>query len=91
MDEIIEEGPRKRTQEELVKTVTVARDSVWVVNDEIQKKTQSGQLTPERKGNIERNVAHLELIMSDPEIVACGEDLSDLQAAIVAGKAALEE
>ena len=91
MSEIIEDGPRKRTQEELVRTVTVARDSVWVVNDEIQKKTQRGQLTPEGKGNIERNVAHLELIMSDPEIVACGEDLSDLEAAIVAGKAALEE
>lgn len=82
---------RQRTQEELMKTITVARDSVWVVNNEIEKKTQRGQLTAEGKGNIERNVAHLEIIMADSEITGCGEDVSDLAAAIVAGKAALEE
>ena len=82
---------RQRTQEELIKTITVARDSVWVVNNEIEKKTQSGQLTAEGKGIIERNVGHLEIVMADSEITDCGEDVSDLAAAIVAGKAALEE
>lgn len=82
---------RQRTQEELMKTITVARDSVWVVNNEIQKKTQSGQLTTEGKGIIERNVGHLEIVMADSEITDCGEDVSDLAAAIVAGKAALGE
>lgn len=82
---------RQRTQEELMKTITVARDSVWVVNNEIEKKTQSGQLTAEGKGIIERNVGHLEIVMADSEITDCGEDVSDLAAAIVAGKAALEE
>lgn len=82
---------RQRTQEELMKTITVARDSVWAVNNEIEKKTQSGQLTPEGKGIIERNVGHLEIVMADSEITDCGEDVSDLAAAIVAGKAALGE
>lgn len=38
MDESIG-GPPKRTQEDLIRTIVVARDSVWVVNNEIQKKS----------------------------------------------------
>jgi hypothetical protein len=71
-------------------TVRAARDSVWVINDEIQKKADRGTLTAEGRGNIERNVAHLEIVMSDPQIVELGGDLSDLTAAITNGKAALE-
>jgi len=70
-------------------TVRAARDSVWVVNDEIQKKSDRGELTQEGRGNIERNVAHLEIVMSDPQIIELGGDLSDLTAAITDGKAAL--
>lgn len=75
-------------QEKVNGTVRAARDSVWVVNDEIQKKGD-GALTPEGRGNIERNVAHLEIVMSDPKVVELGGDLSDLTAAINNGKAAL--
>ena len=71
-------------------TVRAARDSVWVINDEIQKKADRGTLTAEGRGNIERNVAHLEIVMSDPQIVELGGDLSDLTGAISNGKAALE-
>jgi len=71
-------------------TVRAARDSVWVINDEIQKKADRGTLTAEGRGNIERNVAHLEIVMGDPQIVELGGDLSDLTAAITNGKAALE-
>lgn len=90
MDESIG-GPPKRTQEDLIRTIVVARDSVWVVNNEIQKKAENGTLTEEGKGNIQRNVSHLEIVTSDAEIVNCGEDISDLLAAITAGKAILEE
>lgn len=79
----------EQLQERVTGTVRAARDSVWVVNDEIQKKTDRGELTPEGRGNIERNVAHLELVMADPNIVSLGGDLTDLTAAITAGKAAL--
>lgn len=80
-----------RTQEQIEGTVRAARDSVWVVNNEIQKKTDRGVLTDEGRGNIERNVAHLEIVMSDTEITGAGLDLSDLTAAINNGKAVLAE
>jgi len=76
-------------QQRVEGTVRAARDSVWVVNDEIQKKADRGELTAEGRGNIERNVAHLEIVMGDPQVVELGGDLSDLTAAITDGKAAL--
>lgn len=79
----------EQIQQNVDGTVRAARDSVWVVNDEIQKKADRGELTPEGRGNIERNVAHLEIVMADPNIVSLGGDLSDLTAAITNGKAAL--
>jgi hypothetical protein len=77
-------------QEKVDRTVRAARDSVWVVNDEIQKKADRGELTEEGRGNIRRNVEHLEIVMSDPQVVELGGDLSDLTQAITDGKAALE-
>lgn len=79
-------------QQKIDRTVSAARDSVWVITDEIQKKTErDGVLSQEGRGNIERNVAHLEIVLSDPKVVELGGDLSDLTSAIVAGKATLEE
>lgn len=80
-----EQTPQQRVEG----TVRAARDSVWVVNDEIQKKADRGELTAEGRGNIERNVAHLEIVMADPQVVELGGDLTDLTAAITDGKAAL--
>jgi hypothetical protein len=76
-------------QERVDGTVRAARDSVWVITDEIQKKADRGELTQEGRGNIERNVAHLEIVMGDPQIIELGGDLSDITAAIANGKAAL--
>lgn len=77
------------TFEQIAETVRAARDSVWVVNDELEKLANNQPWNNERKGNIERNVAHLELVMSNSEISNSGLDLSDLTAAINAGKAEL--
>lgn len=85
-----EDLPREELQTRINSTVNAARDSVWVINDEIQKKTDRGELTKEGRGNIERNVAHLEIIMSDANVVLLGGDLSDITQAINVGKAALE-
>lgn len=74
------------TQEQIEGTVRAARDSVWVINDELSKLANNMPWNEERKGNIERNVAHLELVMANPEISGSGLDLSDLTAAINAGK-----
>jgi predicted nucleic acid-binding Zn-ribbon protein len=80
-----------RTLEQIQGTIRAARDSVWVVTDEIQKLADGQPANKERKGNIERNVAHLKLVVADQEIIDSKEDISDLQAAITAGEAKLAE
>lgn len=74
------------TQEQIEGTVRAARDSAWVINDELAKLSSGQSWSDDRKGNIERNVAHLELIMSNAEIANSGLDLSDITDAIAAGK-----
>jgi hypothetical protein len=74
------------TQEQIENTVGAARDSVWVINDEITKLANNMPWNEERKGNIERNVAHLELVMANAQISESGLDLSDLTTAIAVGK-----
>jgi hypothetical protein len=78
------------TQEQIEGTVRAARDSVWVINDEIAKLANNMPWNDERRGNIERNVAHLEIVMSNTQISDSGLDLSDLTAAIAAGKQELQ-
>jgi hypothetical protein len=79
-----------RTLEQIQGTIRAARDSVWVVTDEIQKLTEREELTTEGRGNIERNVGHLRLVVADTELVASGEDIADLHSAIAAGEQALQ-
>jgi len=80
----------QKTIEQVRATIKSARDSVWVVEDELQKLTEAGSLTEQSRGNIERNVAHLKLIVADPEISESGEEIGDLNDAITAGETALE-
>ena len=78
-----------RTIEEIRGTIRAARDSVWVISDEIAKLTTRGQLTDDGRGNLERNVGHLQLVVASTEIIESGEDISDLHSAIAAGEQAL--
>lgn len=80
-----------RTLEQIQGTIRAARDSVWVIEDSIQKLTSGAAATEELKGNIDRNVSHLKLVVANPEVIASGENISDLQAAIIAGEAKLAE
>ena len=80
-----------RTLEQIQGTIRAARDSVWVVEDTIQKLTDGATASEELKGNIERNVAHLKIVVADQEIIDSGETITDLQVAIVAGEAKLAE
>lgn len=79
------------TQEQIQGTIKAARDSVWVVNDSLEKLTNGAEPTDEIKGNIDRNVSHLKLVVANPEIANSGEDISDLYQAITAGEAKLAE
>lgn len=78
------------TQEQILGTIRAARDSVWVVTDSLEKlAANGGTMTDELKGNLERNVGHLKLVVANPEISGSGEDITDLHKAITDGEAAL--
>lgn len=79
------------TQEEIQGTIRAARDSVWVVNDSLEKLTNGAEPTDEIRSNIDRNVSHLKLVVGNPEITNSSEDISDLYQAITAGEAKLAE
>lgn len=79
------------TAEQVTQTIRAARDSVWVINDEIEKLANGMPANQERKGNIDRNVSHLKIVVANPQVAESTEDISDLNAAIAAGEAKLAE
>jgi hypothetical protein len=81
----------KPTLEEIQGTIRAARDSVWVIEDTIQKLSDGETPDKEKKGNLERNVGHLKIVVGSADVVASGEDISDLNAAIAAGEAKLSQ
>jgi hypothetical protein len=80
-----------RTIEQIRGTIRSARDSVWVITDEIEKLDAGGTPNKNAKGNIDRNVSHLKLIVADQEIIESDEDISDLIEAIEVGEGKLAE
>jgi len=80
-----------RTTEQIQQYLTAARDSVWVINDQLEKLAGGAQTSEEIKGNIERNVSHLKIVVAAEDVVASGQDISDLNSAISAGEAKLAE
>lgn len=79
------------TQEQILGTIRAARDSVWVINDQLSKLAAGTAMNDEIKGNLERNVGHLKLVVANPQISGSGEDISDLNTAITNGEAALPQ
>lgn len=75
------------TEQEIAQTISAARDSVWVINDEMSKEN----IIAENVKAVQRNVAHLDVVMSIDHVTDSGEDLSDITAAITAGNAFLEQ
>jgi ribonucleotide monophosphatase NagD (HAD superfamily) len=74
------------TAQEITQTISAARDSVWVIGDEISKEN----VTKENVQTVQRNVSHLEIVMSSEHVTGSEEDLSDLTTAIENGKAFIE-
>lgn len=75
------------TAEEIAGAISAMRDSVWVITSELEKE----EVTKEVVNAIGRNVGHLEHQMSNEHISGADDDLSDIEAAITAGKAFLAE
>lgn len=74
------------TEQEIAQTISAARDSVWVINDEMSKEN----ISKENVATVQRNVAHLNIVMSIEHVTGSGEDLSDLTTAIQDGNAFIE-
>lgn len=83
------EAQEPKTIEQIRGTLKAARDSVWVVTDELSKMAAAGSLSKESRGNIQRNVDHLKLVLADQEIIDSGETVTDLQTAVTDGTEAL--
>ena len=74
------------TTQEILQTISAARDSVWVIGEEISKKN----ITKDNVQTVQRNADHLEIVMSSEHVIGSGEDLSDLTIAIENGNAFIE-
>ena len=72
----------ERTAEQIAQDYTAALDSVTLINNVIAK----GELTQDDKDAITRNYQHLEIVIAREGWTT--EDLTPLQAAVTAGKAA---
>lgn len=70
------------TEQEIIGAISAMRDSVWVVNSE----TEKDPVTKEIVEAVQRNVGHLELMMSKEHITSFDDDLSDVEDAIQLGK-----
>lgn len=80
-----------KTQEEILKTIKAARDSVSVINETAADLDAGATPTLDRKGNLDRNVGHLNVVVARQYIIDSGEDISDLNAAITLGESKLAE
>jgi hypothetical protein len=80
-----------KTPEEITQTINAAKDSVWVIENTIEKLTNGSTATQQLKEDIDRNVGHLKLIVSAEEIVDSGQDISELENGIALGEAKLAE
>lgn len=79
-----------KTLEQIQNTIRIARDSVWAIDDSLEK-LNNGIESDEPKNIVKRNVSHLKLVVDDPDISNSGEDISDLYQAITAGESKLAE
>jgi hypothetical protein len=79
------------TEQQVEQNIRAARDSVTVINEQLQRLTDGAAASAEIKGNLERNVGHLEIVVARAEVAEHGGDIADLHAAVAAGKAKLAE
>lgn len=80
-----------KTLKEIQTTIRSARDSVWVIDDTLEKLAEGRSPSKEYKGNLERNVGHLNIVVADQDVIDSGEDIADLQSAILNGQTKLDE
>lgn len=76
-EEILSTMPvEEPTAEELEQHFSALDDSVWVIDSLVDNGPREGQSAEEASAEIERNVAHLELMIEKPFIKGAGRSLS---------------
>ena len=75
----------EQTAEQIAQHYKAMGDSVWLINAIISGEQMADKVEAERKDTVERNVAHLELMRAKD--FWTNEDMTAVDAAIVAGKA----
>jgi hypothetical protein len=75
----------EQTPEQIAQHYSAMGDSVWLINAIIAGEQMADKTEAERKDTVERNVAHLELMRAKD--FWTNEDMTAVDAAIVAGKA----
>jgi len=75
----------EQTAEQIAQHYSAMGDSVWLINAIIAGEQMADKVEAERKDTVERNVAHLELMRAKD--FWTNEDMTAVDAAIVAGKA----
>ena len=75
----------KPTPEQIAQQYNAMGDSVWLINAIIAGEQMSEESDAEKKACVDRNVAHLELMVAKDYWT--NEDMTAVNAAIAAGKA----
>jgi hypothetical protein len=74
-----------QTPEQIAQHYSAMGDSVWLINAVIAGEQMASSSEQEKKSTVERNVAHLELMLAKD--FWTDEDMTAVNAAIAAGKA----
>jgi hypothetical protein len=79
--------PYVPTPEELNQMFKAMDDSCWVIDNKIENGPSEFQTQAEANAEVERNVGHLEIMLSKPYIQDAGRELATYEVAIRDGKA----
>lgn len=80
------------TEKQVKRYLQAARDSVAVVNEELEKLVDFGWKPSLRiKDSLKRNISHLKIVVQNDCVIECDDDCADLHKAIADGEAALKE
>lgn len=78
------------TEQQVAKYIRDARDSVTVINEELEKLVDFGWKPSLRiKDSLKRNIGHLKIVVQNENVIECDDDCADLHKAIADGEAAL--
>lgn len=81
----------KFTPESTANMIKIAGDSVTVIDETIAKIANGAPLSWELKGDLQRNVDHLKIVVGLDSVANSGQDISHLVAGISRGDARLAE